>query len=145
MQVYVQKLASTTFPRRPAGVSGGELSQPVAPPKEGSSPSTGSEAEAVCSPAGANQGLLMTMPPRCLLPGPAPPAGSTLRANGGAGGSGVPPVALSLPAAAGVSPPGAPQVANAVPHGPREDAAATGGERRCLGPAGLRRAHRGKG
>jgi len=34
---------------------------------------------------------------------------------------------------------------DAVPHGPREDAdVASGGERRCLGPARLRRAHRGR-
>src|SRR5215472_12983368 len=35
MHVYVQKSTSTTFPRRPAGVSGPELSQPVAPSKPG--------------------------------------------------------------------------------------------------------------
>jgi len=38
-----------------AQVSGGELSHPVAPPNEGSSPSTGNRAEAVCSPAGVCQ------------------------------------------------------------------------------------------
>jgi len=54
----------TTFPRRPAGVSGGEFSQPAAPPKDGSSPSTGSRAAVVCSPAGARQRAFMTMPPR---------------------------------------------------------------------------------
>src|SRR5918998_6315162 len=32
----------TTFPRRSAAVKGGELSHPVAPPREGNSPSTGS-------------------------------------------------------------------------------------------------------
>ena len=35
MQVYVQKSTRTTFPRRPSGVSGSELSQPVAPSKPG--------------------------------------------------------------------------------------------------------------
>src|SRR4029453_956471 len=35
MHVYVQKSTSTTFPRRPSGVSGSELSQPVAPSKPG--------------------------------------------------------------------------------------------------------------
>ena len=45
------KPARTTFPRRPAGVNGGELSHPVAPSKDGSSPSSGSRAEAKCSPA----------------------------------------------------------------------------------------------
>src|SRR6267154_3239852 len=39
MQVYVQKSASTTFPRTSAALSGGELSQPVAPSKPGSCPS----------------------------------------------------------------------------------------------------------
>src|SRR3954447_3173988 len=43
MQVYVQKSASTTFPSRSAGVSGGEFSQPVAPSKPGMWPSTGSD------------------------------------------------------------------------------------------------------
>src|SRR6266508_3383262 len=66
MQVEVQKSTRTTFPRRPATVSGGELSHPVAPPKEGSSPSTGSRTEAVCSPAGTGQCAVMTMPPLWL-------------------------------------------------------------------------------
>ena len=35
MQVYVQKSTRTTCPRRPAAVSGGELSQPVAPVEAG--------------------------------------------------------------------------------------------------------------
>src|SRR5207247_6932181 len=35
MHVYVQKSTSTTFPRRPSGVSGSELSQPVAPSNPG--------------------------------------------------------------------------------------------------------------
>src|ERR1700727_2686855 len=61
MQVYVQNPARTTFPLRLAGVSGGELSQPVAPLKEGNSPSTGSRSEGVCSPAGAGQCAVMTM------------------------------------------------------------------------------------
>jgi hypothetical protein len=52
----------TTFPRRPATVSGAELSHPVAPPKEGSSPSTGSRTEAVCSPAGMGQCAVIEMP-----------------------------------------------------------------------------------
>src|SRR5262249_9349037 len=43
MQVYVQKSVRTTFPRRSAVVSGGELSQPVAPSKPGTWPSTGNE------------------------------------------------------------------------------------------------------
>src|SRR5262249_54088918 len=43
MQVYVQKSTRTTFPRNPSAVSGGELSQPVAPSKPGTWPSTGSE------------------------------------------------------------------------------------------------------
>src|SRR5919204_3795469 len=33
MHVYVQKSTRTTFPRRPPGVSGSELSQPAAPSK----------------------------------------------------------------------------------------------------------------
>src|SRR6267143_2346203 len=44
MQVYVQKSTRTTFPRRSALVSGCELSHPVAPPREGNSPSTGNGA-----------------------------------------------------------------------------------------------------
>src|SRR5829696_6817565 len=35
MQVYVQKSTATTRPRRPSVVSGGELSHPVAPSREG--------------------------------------------------------------------------------------------------------------
>jgi hypothetical protein len=35
----VQKSTRTTFPRRPAGVNGGELSHPFAPLKDGISPS----------------------------------------------------------------------------------------------------------
>src|SRR4029078_8941294 len=35
MHVYVQKSTSTTCPRRPAAVSGSELSQPVAPSNSG--------------------------------------------------------------------------------------------------------------
>src|SRR5215470_9063796 len=48
-------------PRSPAGVNGGELSHSVAPSKEGSSPSTGSRAEAVCSPAGMGQCAVIAM------------------------------------------------------------------------------------
>jgi hypothetical protein len=44
MQVYVQMSARTTFPRRPSGVNGGELSQVVAPARDGRSPSIGSRA-----------------------------------------------------------------------------------------------------
>src|SRR5581483_9516720 len=40
MHVYVQKSMRTTLPSRPAGVSGSELSQPVAPDNEGSLLST---------------------------------------------------------------------------------------------------------
>ena len=43
MQVYVQKLTTTTFPRRPSAVSGGELSQSFAPPSDGRCPSVGGE------------------------------------------------------------------------------------------------------
>ena len=43
MHVYVQKSTATTFPPRPAGVSGAELSQPLAPSRDGKSPSTGNE------------------------------------------------------------------------------------------------------
>src|SRR5881275_224318 len=39
---------STTFPRRPAAESGGELSHPVAPPREGNSPSMGNGTAAGC-------------------------------------------------------------------------------------------------
>src|SRR6266498_16664 len=42
MQVYVQKLTTTTFPRRSLGSSCAELSQSVAPRSEGKCPSTGS-------------------------------------------------------------------------------------------------------
>jgi hypothetical protein len=35
MHVYVQKSTSTIFPRRLSLVSGGELSQPVAPSSDG--------------------------------------------------------------------------------------------------------------
>jgi hypothetical protein len=35
MHVYVQKSTSTTFPRKSAGESGPEFSQPVAPSKPG--------------------------------------------------------------------------------------------------------------
>src|SRR6185437_14200943 len=41
MQVYVQKSTSTTLPRRPSGVSGGELSQAVAPSNDARRPSNG--------------------------------------------------------------------------------------------------------
>src|SRR6185503_4114286 len=44
MQVYVQKSTRTTLPRRPSGVSGSELSQPVAPSNEARRPSTGNSA-----------------------------------------------------------------------------------------------------
>src|SRR5580765_3026150 len=40
MHVYVQKSTSTTLPRNPSGVSGSELSHPVAPSKAGRLPST---------------------------------------------------------------------------------------------------------
>ncbi len=43
MQVYVQKLTTTTFPRRPSAVSGGELSHSFAPPSDGKRPSVGGE------------------------------------------------------------------------------------------------------
>jgi hypothetical protein len=36
---------------------------PVVPPNDGSSPSTGSRIEDVCSPAGARQRAFMAMPP----------------------------------------------------------------------------------
>ena len=45
-QEKVQNWTTTTFPRRPAGVSGAELSQAVAPSRSGSAPSTGSSAVA---------------------------------------------------------------------------------------------------
>jgi hypothetical protein len=41
MHVYVQKSATTTFPRRPSGVSGSELSHAVAPENGGNVPSAG--------------------------------------------------------------------------------------------------------
>ena len=41
MHVYVQKSATMTFPRRPSGVSGSELSHAVAPENDGSHPSAG--------------------------------------------------------------------------------------------------------
>src|SRR3954453_13386632 len=41
MQVYVQKSTTTTRPRRPSVVSGGELSHPVAPSSDGILPSAG--------------------------------------------------------------------------------------------------------
>src|SRR4029079_2062640 len=44
MHVYVQKSTSTTFPRRASLVSGGELSQPVAPSNPGRWPSMASRA-----------------------------------------------------------------------------------------------------
>ena len=47
MQEKVQNCTTTTLPRRPSGVSGAELSQAVAPPRSGSSPSTGRAAVAV--------------------------------------------------------------------------------------------------
>ena len=47
MQEKVQNWTATTFPRRPAGVSGAELSQAVAPPRSGSPPSIGNVAVAV--------------------------------------------------------------------------------------------------
>src|SRR5215211_6781648 len=54
------------LPFRSVAVSGGELSHPVTPSKEGSLPSTGSRAEDVCSPAGAGQRAVMTDPFRSL-------------------------------------------------------------------------------
>src|SRR3954451_4215187 len=57
------------LPFRWVAVSGGELSHPVAPSKEGSLPWTGSRAEDVCSPAGAGQRAVMTGPfVRCRRP-----------------------------------------------------------------------------
>ena len=47
MQEKVQKWTTTTFPRRPARVSGGELSQAVAPSSSGIRPSTGNGAVVV--------------------------------------------------------------------------------------------------
>ena len=47
MQEKVQNWTATTLPRRPAGVSGSELSQAVAPPSCGSWPSMGKLAVAV--------------------------------------------------------------------------------------------------
>src|SRR5712691_5015827 len=47
---------------RLARYGGGELSHPVAPSNEGSSPSSGSRAEAMCSPAGARQNAVITSP-----------------------------------------------------------------------------------
>ena len=47
MQEKVQNWTTTTLPRRPAGVSGSELSHAVAPPSSGSAPSTGNRAVAV--------------------------------------------------------------------------------------------------
>src|SRR3954462_9805707 len=41
MHVYVQKSTRTTFPRRSSGLSGDELSQPVAPSRPGRCPSEG--------------------------------------------------------------------------------------------------------
>ena len=43
-QEKVQNWTTTTLPRRPAGVSGSELSQAVAPPSSGSAPSMGNSA-----------------------------------------------------------------------------------------------------
>ena len=43
MQVYVQKLTTTTLPRKPSASSGGELSQSFAPPRDGKLPSGGGE------------------------------------------------------------------------------------------------------
>jgi hypothetical protein len=43
MQVYVQKLTTTTFPRQASAVCGGELSQSFAPPRDGKRPSAGSD------------------------------------------------------------------------------------------------------
>src|SRR5262245_64652866 len=40
MQVYVQKSTSTTFPRSAFALKGGELSQPIAPRRSGTSPSS---------------------------------------------------------------------------------------------------------
>src|SRR3954462_14970590 len=69
MQVLVQKLKIMILLFRSDAVSGGELSPPVAPSKEGSLPSTGSRAEEVCSPAGAGQRAVMTGPfVRCRRP-----------------------------------------------------------------------------
>src|SRR6185369_8065276 len=42
MHVYVQKSTTTTLPRKASGVSGCELSQVIAPAREGRVPSTGS-------------------------------------------------------------------------------------------------------
>src|SRR3954454_7175713 len=47
MHVQVQKSTSTTFPRRPAGVSGSEFSQAVAPSKPARSPPLGSSSGAL--------------------------------------------------------------------------------------------------
>ncbi len=62
MQVYVQKLTTMILPPKPAGVSGGELSHPVAPSKAGSLPSTGSRGEDGWSPAGAGRRGVMANP-----------------------------------------------------------------------------------
>ena len=51
MHEKVQNCTTTTLPRRPAGVSGSELSQAVAPSSFGSLPSTGKVAGAVTAAA----------------------------------------------------------------------------------------------
>src|SRR5215212_2180880 len=48
MQVKVQKSIKTTLPCRPAAVNGGELSQSIAPAREGNKPSTGNRTAAGC-------------------------------------------------------------------------------------------------
>src|SRR5260370_37975198 len=48
MKAEVQKSMSTTFPRGRAAERGGELSQAVAPLREGNSPSTGNGTAAGC-------------------------------------------------------------------------------------------------
>src|SRR5262245_52584244 len=76
MHVYVQKSTATTFPRRASGVSGAELSHPVAPSIGGKCPSSDSrepipKIRSIVSPP-ASQNPSTRWKPRRGAPGPLP-------------------------------------------------------------------------
>src|SRR5689334_14041552 len=67
MQVYVQKLINTTLPRTLCGVSGGELSQALAPSNDGSMPSIGSGCMRIDLACGARSWACNTGPAAVVI------------------------------------------------------------------------------
>src|SRR3954463_4488976 len=97
MQVYVQKSTTTTRPRRPSVVSGGELSHPVAPPSDGILPSAGRRPGAQPAPRTARS-IASSNDESCSISSPSNQVGGV--AGGGPSWSAT---------AAGGTPPGAPR------------------------------------